>query len=63
MQNALYKMMIANLQAYLRDSGNPREKAFDAFMVSEVLSVALAKDPTKIIMDLAAERKETLGEE
>lgn len=55
MNNILYKMMISNYVLYLKkltptDKLNPN--CLDAFKISEILSIGLAKDSAKILSDL-----------
>jgi len=63
MNNLLYQMMIKNLQTFFNKSAveEENEASFDAFVAAEVLSVALAKHPDRIIEDLVF-KKEIQGD-
>jgi len=54
MDNELYKMMIKNAREHI-DSQSPNGKSpdeFDIWEISSVLSMVLAKDKQKIILDI-----------
>lgn len=52
MENPLWKMMINNAKAHLRDKTIPEEQKISAFQMSEVLSVLTGKLPADIVMEI-----------
>lgn len=54
MENPLWKMMINNAKAYLRDPERKNEGGaiIDAFQISEVLAVVTGKTKEDIILEL-----------
>lgn len=52
MNNPLWKMMINNAQAHLRDKTIPEEQKISAFQMSEVLAVLTGKLPADIVIEI-----------
>ena len=51
MNNALYDLMINNAAIYAKENREDAE-SYNSFHISEILSICLAKDKGKIIIDI-----------